>query len=113
MIYHTLYRGYLPAKKYKFGCTADGDVYLKSVDKSFMVAENAEYDYIVTQNAEIKNKKADSEEYKVTGNIPKGTKVIRLSMYESWRNGKAEMYYVICDGKSGHISCDYAEEIED
>ncbi len=112
-ISHGSYRGYLPAKKYKFACTADGDVYLKSVDKSFMIAENAEYDYIVTQNAEIKNKKADSEEYKVTGSISKGTKVIRLSMYESWRNGKAEMYYVICDGKCGHISIGCAEEIRE
>ncbi len=111
-ISYTIYRGYLPSKKYKFGYTAEGDVYLKSVDESFVVAENAEYDYIVTKNAEIKNKKADSEEYKVIGTITKGTKVIRASMFENIKSMKTNVYYVICDDIDGYINRDYAEEID-
>ena len=98
---YTIDKGCLPAKTYKFGYTADGDIYLKSVDKKFIFAENPEYDCVIEQKAEIKNKKAGSEKLAVTGTIPKGMEMVRLPKYE--RYDLEGMYFVACEDYCGYV----------
>ena len=109
---HTINRGMLPARKYKFGCTSDGDVYLKSVDRSFLIAENAKCDFIVTQIAEVKNKKANSEEYRVIGTIPKGTKVLRIPFYANRETSQKGMCFVVSKAYSGFVAEEYLKALE-
>ena len=98
---HTVDKGCLPVKTYKFGCTADGDIYLKSVDKKFIFPENPEYDCVIEQQAEIKNKKADSEKLTVTGTVPEGTQMVRLQQYERYE--LEGMYFVACEDYCGYV----------
>lgn len=95
---YNIYNGYLQTKKYKFACTDDGDVYLKWVNEKYLIAENAEYDYVVKSPVEIKTKKAFTEEYKTVDVLPKGTKVI--SIYMNKRNNTCE---VIANGYFGVV----------
>lgn len=110
---YTIYRGWLPTKKYKFGCTPEGDVYLKSVDENYFIAENAEYDYVVDSEKpiEVKGKKAKSEDYKVISSIPNGTKVFRVGFLETYDTIQKEMYFVICEDCSGFVDSKYLKEI--
>ncbi|MBE6819498.1 MAG: hypothetical protein E7516_00390 [Ruminococcaceae bacterium] len=107
---YSIYKGVLPAKKYKFGCTADGDIYLKSVDKKFIFPENPEYNCVIEQKAEIKNKKADSEKLTVTGTIPKGVEIVRLPQYESYELDG--MYFVACEDYCGYVDSTYIKETD-
>lgn len=107
---YTVYKGCMPAKTYKFGCTADGDIYLKSVDKKFIFPENPEYNCVIEQKAEIKNKKADSEKLAVTGTIPKGIEMVRLPKYE--RYDLEGMYFVACEDYCGYVDSDYIKETD-
>ena len=107
---YTIDKGCLPAKTYKFGYTADGDIYLKSVDKKFIFAENPEYNCVIEQKAEIKNKKADSEKLAVTGTIPKGAEAVRLPRYE--RYDLEGMYFVACEDYCGYVDSTCVREFD-
>lgn len=107
---YSIYKGVLSAKKYKFGCTADGDIYLKSVDKKFIFPEKPEYNCVIEQKAEIKNKKADSEKLTVTGTVSKGTEMVRLPQYESYKLDG--MYFVVCEDYCGYVDSDYIKETD-
>lgn len=98
---HSIHKGYLQTKTYKFACTDDGNVYLKRVDKKYLVAENAEYDYVVKSPVEVKVKNAFTEEYKAIGVLPKGTKVIRTGM--SGLPGSYEVITKDCFGFADEI----------
>lgn len=105
---YSIYKGTLQTKIYKFGCADDGCVYLKSVDKKYLIAENAEYNYVVNseQPAEFKSKKAYSEDYHVVDSLPKGTKVIGIS------NNSAKDYLVLTESGEGIIDSKYLKGID-
>lgn len=100
---------YMQTKVYKFGCTDDGDAYLKSVDKNYLIADNAEYDYIVVSDkpVEMKVKTAYTEEYSTAGTISNGTKV--LSTY-NW--DPAGLRGIVTEDGAVYIETKYLKEID-
>ncbi len=101
-------REYMQTKVYKFGCTDDGDVYLKSVDKKYLISINAEYKYIIESDkpVEVENKKASTEEYKIIDKLPDGTKILVGSKWE--RIGWTE---IITEDYLGFVETKYIKEI--
>ena len=101
-------RKFMQTKVYKFGCTDDGDVYLKSVDKKYLIADNAEYNFIIESDkpVEVENKKASTEEYKIIDKLPAGTKILVGSKWE--RIGWTE---IITEDYWGFVETKYIKEI--
>lgn len=99
---------FMQTKVYKFGCTDDGDVYLKSVDKKYLIADNAEYNFIIESDkpVEVENKKASTEEYKIIDKLPDGTKILVGSKWE--RIGWTE---IITEDYLGFVETKYIKEI--
>lgn len=102
-------REYMQTKVYKFGCTDDGDVYLKSVDKKYLIADNAEYNYIIEsdKSVDVKSKTAYTEEYKTIDKLSDGTKV--LVVWEWERMGWSE---IVTEDYSGYVETKYLKEIQ-
>lgn len=101
-------RKFMQTKVYKFGCNDDGDVYLKSVDKKYLIADNAEYNFIIESDkpVEVENKKASTEEYKIIDKLPAGTKILVGSKWE--RIGWTE---IITEDYLGFVETKYIKEI--
>lgn len=114
---HNIGNGYIQTKTYKFGMTDDGNVYMKSVDKKYMISENAGYEYVVVSDepATVLNKKSYTEDYHVVAALPKGTKVIMAgwSVIGNRLTDEKGLYGIVTEDCWGLINGDCLEEIKE
>lgn len=97
---------------YTLSKNSDGEWYLKSTEKSFIVAEEKSPNYIVVsedEEIEVKNRYALSEDLNTVGYLQDGDEVYfsHIGMYD-----RKEYAYIIAKDFSGFIDPVYLQEIE-
>lgn len=68
-------KGYLEECIYTIACDDNGNMYMKSTEKSYILPENAEKNYYAISDAEIKDSRYSSDELTVIDTLSKNEKV--------------------------------------
>ncbi len=78
---HWYTKGYLEECIYTIACDDDGNMYMKSTEKSYILPENAENNYYAVSDAEIKDSRYSSDELTVIDTLSKNEKVYSSGLY--------------------------------
>lgn len=93
---------------YTFGCTDDGNLYLKSVDKNYLFAENYKPEYRVVKDTNVVDEISYLFPDVKVGALEKGDAVC---VGESGVLDGKEVAYVITEDFAGHVDSDCVEKI--
>ncbi len=74
-------RGYLEEWIYTIACDDDGNMYMKSTEKSYILPENAEKNYYAVSDADIKEREYYTDEWTVVDTLSKNEKVYSPGLY--------------------------------
>lgn len=93
---------------YTFGCTDDGNLYLKSVDKNYLFAEGFEPEYRIVKDTKAFDKIAYLFPAVTVGNLKKGEAV---HVERSGMLDDKEVAYVITEDFAGYVEYDCVEKV--
>ena len=74
-------KGYLEECIYTIACDDDGNMYMKSTEKSYILPENAEKNYYAVSDAEIKVREYYANEWTVIDTLSQNEKVYSSGLY--------------------------------
>lgn len=94
---------------YTFGCTDDGNLYLKSIDKRFLFAEDCEFEYRITENTVAINEVSYLFPPQTVGRLDKG-EIVYVRSIGTYQD--EEVAFVITEDFAGYVPSDCVERIE-